>query len=338
MQIPFDYRLGKRHAPHSYQGIEKLPPGIHRDWKERGLFVEVGQHAKSFKVQGSLYSPMGRKDIRITLGRHPADDLEQARSEAARLLQLIRAGKDPRVASPERALTVGGMFDENEARLTEQGADPEHIYNVRKCAERYFKADWWQLPVAEITPIMVNAKRREIAAKTPVMAKQLFRYFSAAYNHSRSLMPTLPPCPVPKQKRASDPESDPIPFAELPEWWQATATHPRGAMYRFGLLSGLRPGNLAAMRWDQITDRAVQFSADEMKASRPFDMPLSEAMLGVLNNTPRIGELVWFAYGPGRHPWRIKGGYLASRVGHRLRHTYSNVMVDMEIDPLIQVH
>lgn len=321
--------------------VTRLPPGIHRDWKVRGLFVEANERFGSFKIQGSLYGPTGRKDIRMTLGRTTDLTLEQARDRAEDILRRIRAGDDPRVQSEEQTTTVRQMYERNAKRLQFQRASAAHIANVKANAERHL-GDWMEMPLARITPAMVADRHdRLVDSAGPSAARHTFREFSAAWNHARKrlALPESPTKAITFVVPPEDEEPDAIPFGDLPRWWEETAKldRLRCHLQRFGLLAGLRPGNLVSTRseWVDLENRCVHYP--RLKSKRKFDLPLSEPMIEIIKQAMAIAPgrpLVFFvdeAKSDAKR-WRQKHGWLAGRTGHILRHTYISIAASLGVD------
>lgn len=134
---------------------------------------------------------------------------------------------------------------------------------------------------------------------------------------------------------------------DLPDLWEKLQALPnplRRAMHELGLLSGLRPGTLVALRrdWVELEQRAI--SIPRMKSGRAFDLPLSRHMVGVVKHALEIGSVhhpksEWLF--PTRSAkvaraviatqvWREKS--LPSETGHILRHTYRTVAQRIGID------
>lgn len=97
-------------------------PAIVRDAKGTGLLVAVNKTGKSYKVQRDLWQGQrGRKvlvkTVRHTLGGTEEMTLDDARSRATAVLDLIKRGIDPNAPPPDPsadagAWTVRRMYEE----------------------------------------------------------------------------------------------------------------------------------------------------------------------------------------------------------------------------------
>lgn len=117
----------------------------------------------------------------------------------------------------------------------------------------------------------------------------------------------------------------------------------RRDMHLLGLLSGLRPGTLVALRRDWVRLDAPAISIPRMKSGRSFDLPLSGHMVDVVGRAMAAGDVL-FPGAPWLFPsrssktgeviatqvWKEKA--LPSETGHILRHTYRTVAQRTGID------
>ena len=205
--------------------------------------------------------------------------------------------------------------------------------------ERYIK-DWHDLPLTELKRSMCRDRHQYITGKHgPVAANRTFRAVRAAYNFALRTVDdpdALPDNPVKAVTFNKERRRDAMILPEdLPDWWgrvQALPNPMRREIHLLGLLSGLRPGNLVALKreWVRLDERAVRIP--RTKAGRPFDLPLSDPMAESVARALAVADMLH----PGT-PWvfptRNKRGErmhtkvwkeksLPSETGHILRHTY----------------
>lgn len=110
-------------------------PAVVRDAKVTGLLVAVNKTGKSYKVQRDLWQGQrGRKvlvkTVRHTLGGTEEMTLDDARSKATAMLDLIKRGIDPNAPPPEPSADAGGWTVRR--MYEEYGAD----MRTRDCVER----------------------------------------------------------------------------------------------------------------------------------------------------------------------------------------------------------
>lgn len=330
--------------------VSKLPKGIAPDEGCPGLYVEVNDNFASYKVASTLRDADGKRHtIRMTLGRTSDLGLEDARDKAREILKKVRAGEDPRLKtrSEERVFTIATMYDRNEARLKAAGASAINVRNIRRNADAHL-AGWMHLRLSAITPLMCADRHDELVASSgPSAARHTFKEFSAAWNHARKLVPSLPPSPTAaisyvKPKESTD--GDPIPLADIADWSKSVvdSTSPlRALAHHFQLFSGLRPWACWATQreWIDLPNKCIHYPADVMKARRKFDLPLSEVMLELVERALEYGKMLYpqspmlFIERPisrATKPWE---GDAFIR-GHRLRDTYATVAASVGVDDI----
>ena len=243
------------------------------------------------------------------------------------------------------------MFDEYADDLRARECADRTIADVFALLNRYLP-DWKLIPVSEITRTMARERHRHLSIKHgKSAANHALRLFQAAYNLALRVVDdadSLPDNPVKavtyNKVRSSNRVLMPD---ELPDWWAKVQVLPnplRRTMHTLGLFSGLRPGTLVSIRreWLHLDEQAI--SIPKMKSGEPFDLPLSEYMVGIVRQALELGEILF----PGTawlFPSRNKQGQvkatatwnersLPSQTGHILRHTYRTVAQRVGIDKI----
>lgn len=337
-------------------------PQVIRDTRVVGLMVAVNKRSKTYKIQRDLWQgPRGRrqlvKTVRRTLGSTEEMSLEDARTEATRLLQQIKLGVDPNAApvaaSPSaRDWTVERMYHEYAADMRARECAERTIDDLLKRFERYL-ADWARLALTEVRRSMArDAHGRITRDHGPRAANQALKDFRAAYNLALKIVDDpddLPGNPVMavtfNKERASNRVIMP---EDLPDWRrrvEALQNPLRRNMHLLGLLSGLRPGTLVSLErdWVRLADRAI--AIPRMKSGRAFALPLSEPMAELIEQTLAVSETLYPEAAwvfPTRSSktkaviatqvWKEKT--LPSETGHILRHTYRTIAQRVGIDHL----
>lgn len=335
-------------------------PSVVRDAKVTGLLVAVNKTGKSYKIQRDLWQGQrGRKKlvktVRHTLGGTDEMTLDEARSRATAMLDLIKRGIDPNAPPPEPsadagAWTVKRMYEEYGSDMRTRDCVERSITDMMERLDRYLPK-WRALPVTDIKRSHAREEHRRITRDHgATVANKAMRDFRAAYNFALKVVDdpdALPGNPVEavtfNKERASGKVLLPD---ELAGWWKKIQAIPnplRRDMHELGLLSGLRPGTLVGLRreWIQIDAKAI--SIPRMKSGRSFDLPLSDRMVGVVRRAMAVGDVL-FPGAPWLLPsrstktfeviatqvWREKS--LPSETGHILRHTYRTVAQRTGID------
>jgi integrase len=334
-------------------------PLLVRDTMVKGLMVAVNKRTVSFKVQRDLWvGERGRrrkaKTVRHTLGNADKMSLDEARTRAMQVIAQIKDGMDPNAkpntARPE-GWTVERMFAEYADDMRVRDCATRTIEDMDKQMNRYL-ADWKNIPVSEVTRTMAREKHRYITEKHgKAVANGAMRIYKAAYNFALRVVDDpdgLPSNPVQavtfNKVRSSNRVLMPD---DLPDWWarvQALSNPLRQKMHALGLFSGLRPGTLVSLRreWLHLDEHAI--SIPRMKSGEPFDLPLSDYMVGLVREALELSNVLY----PGASwlfPTRDIEGHVAamavwrertlpSETGHILRHTYRTVAQRVGIDKI----
>ncbi|MCI0452294.1 MAG: integrase arm-type DNA-binding domain-containing protein [Candidatus Latescibacteria bacterium] len=330
-----------------------------RDTTIKGFMIAVNKRSKSYKVQRDLWvGERGRrrktKTVRHTLGTTQELSLDEARTRAMQVIAQIKHGVDPNVpaaASGAETWTVEQLFEEYADDLRARECADRTVSDLFAQVRRYLD-DWKQIPITEITRTMARERHRYISTHHgKTVANSALRVFKAAYNLALRVVDdpdSLPSNPVQAVTFNKVRSSNRVLFPdELPDWWirvQALPNPLRQKMHTLGLFSGLRPGTLVSIRreWLHLDDRAI--SIPRMKSGEPFDLPLSDYMVGLVREALELGDLLY----PGA-PWlfpsrNMQGNVAATAVwkekslpcetGHILRHTYRTVAQRVGIDKI----
>ena len=342
--------------------LSTLSPGQRAlDDAVRGVFAEAWADGT---VSLRLRTELRGKTIKVTLGRWPELSLDDARAQALALLAEVRAGRDPRAqnVTESSVWTVGHAFGKYIDDLAKRPGTERSQLDMRNRLARYLE-DWRELPLASLTKELVEARQAQVAAQIRARARQrgatgartanaVVRDLGAVWDFAADYTPLPAVSPCRRVVMIGEVrEHHEIPVAELRAWWAAVGElgNPlRRAMHRLGLLSGLRPGNLVAIRreWVQlatlvtdapdgapliVTVGRVDFPAHAMKGRRTFALPLSAPMAALVEEALAAGDVLapgtpWLFPGEGKSGHisvtREKAPALKNRTGHALRHTW----------------
>jgi len=339
----------------------KPRPVIYRDDKVHGLFIEVNSHSASYKVQTTTHD---RQTLRQTLGRTTDYTLFQAREWAEKLLGAARRGEDPRDAD-DSVPTLQEALDAYVAIRDRKGQDAVWTANIKHQFKRHLD-DWLNKPVSRITPEMVVKRHTKIGdgytVQQPkkngdgdepvqvgghVAANHAIKSLRAVLNKVRAVKDNNPVqdiewfVPPKKVDEHGLPVQRTVMPEKLPAWWQSVEglENPvRRCFHKLMLLSGIRSGHLKETRkaWINLEGCFIYFP--ELKAGRPFKLPLSKAMLAIVTEA--------LTYSDDRCPWLFPAesgtGHLTEprdkklkkngvKVGHDLRRTYISLAAKTRI-------
>ena len=289
-------RVAARKSALSSEVVSRAEP--HRKpyviWDDRltGFGVRVSPGGvKSFFVQ--YRTGEGRRtdrNCKLTLGRYPGLSPGAARKQAQALLGRARDGRDP---SRERAISrgmpsVGGAV---QAWLeTRQVADAS-LQLYRRSADVWLNG-WLGRRLDEVTREDVARRFAEVTERHGrVKANRGVWVLGSAYRRSAVDHPGLRN-PVERWKhgggRTHRLERRRIehPAVLLPAWDHGFCGGVRRPevrdFFRFGLYTGMRRGEVLALRWDQVALGEGRFFVPETKTGEPLELPVTRQLAALL--------------------------------------------------------
>ena len=301
-------RLLKSLKPESGKLFDQMDTAV------SGFGVRVSENCKTF-ILLTRY-PGSSNPTRRALGEYDVMSLEEAREKAREWRKLIKKGIDPRDVEERRLKTsFAAVADEFVVYIHRQKlrtADAmEH--NLKRLIER-----WGARPITEIG---ADDIRRVLHASVERGSKyQAFHDFALIRRLFNWAIGTgkygleANPCRhlstrdligerLARERVLSD--------GELRALWRATERldYPYGPLYQLLLLTGLRLGEVCGAHWSEfdLARREWTIPAERMKkvkgGAKPFMVPLTDAMLAVLNSVPRFnsGDFV-FSNNYGKQP------------------------------------
>jgi len=185
---------------------------------------------------------------------------------------------------------------------------------------RNFISEWAARPITEIQPDDVKRIiRRPVDRDAKYQAfsdfaliRRLFNWSIGTDDHGLQFNPCdrLSASDLIGQREARDRI---LSDSELRALWKATErlNYPVGPLYRLLALTGLRLGEVCGAHWSEfnLDGKVWTIPAARMKktkaGAKPFMVPLTEAMLDVLNELPRFdtGQFL-FSFDVGKRPLR----------------------------------
>lgn len=245
------------------------------------------------RVQGT-----GRQ-IRITLGEHPALKLADARTKAGDALIKAKRGIDPnmekrdlqRASQKQQANTVaaiGHVFIERYAKPNvKTWKEYDRILN------RYVLPKWGKMPITAIRKSDVAALLDEMEDERGIyQANRCLAVIRKLFNWAMDERGLIEVNPVGhKMARGKEVSRERyLADDEITAIWKACEPrgYPFGPLFRLLLVTGQRRGEVSAMRWSQIEDDLWTIPSSQTKSGRPHVVPLSDLALDILANIPRF--------------------------------------------------
>ncbi len=164
---------------------------FYRDTVTIGFGLCVGK-TKSYFAEKKM--PNG-KSKRKVIGKHGVYTLEQARTEAKRLLIMMDEGVDP--VKQKRDIRASAIQNDALQKLIPTLSEAYQYYKLRKklaetsliaydgCIENYF-SDWKDLKLDQITSAMIIDRHLKLSEASPSRANLASKFLHALFNHTIS--------------------------------------------------------------------------------------------------------------------------------------------------------
>ena len=337
---------------HSVVSTLKLPTGKseHTVWDDAitGLGIRLRGDAGTwfFRYRSGL------QHRRVTLGTTVALSANDARKLAADLYAKVAGGQDPAGDRHEQRArsgeTVGALLDSYLAFKAKK-LRPRSLYEVTRHLRVNAKA-LHPIHIAKLDRRAVSTARTAIAVKRgEVTANRTTASLSAfaTWCMQEGLIENNPVLKTAKytEKTRERVLSD----AELRAIWQATDTGTDyDAIIRLLMLTGCRAGEIAGLRWDEISDDTITIPPARTKNGRQHIVALAPAAQAILAALPRDDVFV-FGYRQGSpfSGWSKSKRVLDERIAasgfelaeswtpHDLRRTFATRLSDAGVQPHI---
>ena len=293
---------------------------------------------KTWVVQSR--GPAGPK--RMTLGRHGKLACEEARKQAARLIDRIKRGEDISAAASEAETTVAGLAERFMRTHVERHLKPGTIAAYRTVLEGHILPALGGMGLEEVGGAEAAALHHRLR-ETPARANQAVHLLSRMFTLAEAwelVPPDRNPCRALRRYRTRRRERflAPEEYRRLGRALRQAETEdgiwPHAvAAIRLLVLTGCRRGEILNLGWDDVDRTAGDLRLRDAKAG-PRMVPLTRPVLRILDAIPRRPENPWVIAGqrPGKrltglhHYWRPireRAGLTDVRL-HDLRHSYAS--------------
>jgi integrase len=293
----------------------------------------------------------------VTLGSWPAIDVRHAAEEAKRLAGEVAARRDPRADINEakrrkRAIVVTAL-DDYEAWIKGRQllATGQTMSALRRGLSHLLQRDLAQLDRVALIDAIERIERSGRPGAAREFRKHLRTFLNRQLSQGRIAIDPLAgyrmPAATKEDTLAAEEHGKALTEAEIAALWQAASSigGPFGGLVKMGLATGLRRGELAAMRWDWIDRQGLRITVPGrvMKNGREHAVPLTALIAQLLDETPdRGGGLVFPSErrlsgatpmsGWSKLMTRLREASAVAGVGlHDLRRTYRSVLADLGV-------
>jgi hypothetical protein len=228
---------------------------------------------------------------RITLKpAYPDLDLATARTKARRIIADAQGGIGPEVRQKRDEKGTFGAVAADFMR------DYAHAHRTKDEMQRYIKgdlADWHDQQIAEITRADIKELIRKKARTSPIAANRLLALISRIFSWAlkEELIDSSPAMKIDRPGKEIERERA-LNVDEIKTVWRAADQlgYPWGPLFKMLLLTGQRRGEVASMRWREITADGWRLSGDKAKSGKGHLVPLSILAREILDGVPQLAR------------------------------------------------
>ena len=293
---------------------------------------------KTYVVQ--TRGPSGPK--RVTIGRHGDIAAEQARKEAAAIIDRIKRGMDPVPAPPARELTVADLAERCMSAHVKVNCRPKTVELYRHAIYSYIVPELGSLSIGAVDRARVMALHYKLRDK-PYQANHVLNVLSKLFSLAEAwglAPPGMNPCRSVRMYRKHQRER----FLTEDEYRRLgrvlDEAEADGSVWPYSIhairlltLTGCRRNEIATLRWDDVDRTTGELRLRDSKTGARM-IPLTPTVEDVLAGIPRVPGNPWVIAGkkPGAHlsnvdeAWRrvrARAGLDDVRI-HDLRHSYAS--------------
>lgn len=288
------------------KSIQSLKPEI----KSKEYFDQGRKSAGAFGIRISpkdkrTWFIMYKNDLgkvkRYTLGDYPTLSLKDARAAANSTMTDVSSGNDPMAekVAKRTAPTMNNLWDAylEGLALRKKPKAASTIYAEQRMWDRNLKPVIGNMKVENITPPILADILDDKAKTAPVQANRLHSLLNILFKpamkkgwltvHPMQWLDKPGGTEPPRTRHLSDDE-----IRTLWPFFEQLQSIPCD-LFKLGLLTAQRPGELRSMRWDDLNLDTCIWTQKNTKTGNTHLVPLSKQVLDILKSRPRINKWVF---------------------------------------------
>jgi integrase len=262
-----------------------------------GLRLRSGGSASwmlAYRPRGAGRTETARK---LTLGVWPSVSLDAARAAARAKSGEIALGRDPaverRVERTRERRIVSAALDEyeNSIRRRRLVNVPTIMSTLRRGLAPLMAREIDALTRADLVALIDALESAGKPGAASDLRKHLRTWLEWCVAKGLVQFNVLAGLRLPRASRAERLEDErkgrALSDDEITSLWNACGSNAFGGLVRLGLLTGMRRGELAGLRWSDIRDDRIVLAAHDTKSGVRHEIPVTAAMRSVLTSQPR---------------------------------------------------
>jgi hypothetical protein len=261
--------------------------GHHQDNELKGLFLHVGPRSMVWRYRRQRMKNGVRKMIFKSLGAYPETSVEEARKAATIFAGLAADKKAPPgkrdAVTFERAWP--GYLEHLLRKSRDKGKPPRHHANAVKLGDSLILPEWgkWTMYAMAQDPEAVEGWHAKVTqVHGPVSANRACELIRATYKFRAKRDVTLSLDRIPTSSVVWNKE-EPAQIALAPKdfkkWrtaWNDIENPIQRGYFLFCILTGVRPGEGARIRKQDIDRKARTFTIPNAKAGKDIVLPMTK--------------------------------------------------------------
>jgi integrase len=287
---------------------------------------------------------LGSKQRSLILGSATSVPLGVARKNASALEARVRLGEDPALDRQNAKLEADNTFGVLAAQYLEARKSdwrPRTYDEIQRHLNRYAKS-LHHSPITALSQRNIANLLNSIAKESgDVTANRVRATLSSLFGWIMREGIRLPEGNVAAYTNVREEKSRErvLSDAELKAIWTACPHNDFGAIVKLLILTGQRRTEIGGLRWDEIRDDQIVFSASRTKNGRAHVVPLSDPSRAILSRFNRGNREHIFGRYNGFTDWSKAKAALRAEAGdwtlHDLRRTAVTRMAELGVQPHI---
>lgn len=261
--------------------------GHHPDSELKGLFLHIGARSMVWRYRRQRMKNGVRKMAFKSLGNFPEVGVEDARKAALSFAGAVADGK----AAPGKRDAVTferawpGYLEKLLRKARDKSKPPRHHANAVKLGDSLILPEWgkWTLHVMAQDPEAMETWHGKVTRiHGPVSANRACELIRATYNHRAARDVTLSLDRIPtssvqwNKEEAAQVALAPKDFKKWRAAWDDIESPVQRGYFLFCLLTGVRPGEGARIRKQDVNRKARTFTIPNAKAGKDITLPMTQ--------------------------------------------------------------